>query len=202
VRVRDGSPEYLVSLESTATILAFRGAPPFAAKPRAIAFPADVAAAPENERGEALAVVPPGRPDAGAIVIFAENPAAGSDAIRGAIEAGEGWKPLTLAASGGFAVTDAAFLPGGDLLVLERRFGIGSGIGMRIRRIPAAAVAPGARLDGPVLIEADLGEEIDNMEAIAVDHDAAGGTIVTLMSDDNRWLLQRTLLLRFRLAAE
>lgn len=82
--------------------------------------------------------------------------------------------------------------------MLERRFGFGDGIGMRIRRIPADSIAAGAVLDGDVLIEAGFAQAIDNMEAMAVDTDAAG-TVITLVSDDNRSFLQRTLLLRFRL---
>ena len=70
---------------------------------------------------------------------------------------------------------------------------------MRIRGIAADTVVAGAVLDGEVLIEAGFAQAIDNMEGMAVDTDA-GGTVLTLMSDDNRSFLQRTLLLRFRLA--
>lgn len=196
-----GGTDYLVSLESRGVILVYSGEPPFAARPRAIPFPPAVADEPENERGEALAVVPPGGAHAGALLIFAENPSDGGTEIAGAMRIGAAWRPVSLAASGGYAATDAAFLPGGDLLVLERRFGFATGVGMRIRRIAAATIAPGAVLDGPVVVEADLGQEIDNMEALAVDRDAAG-TVLTLMSDDNRSLLQRTVLLRFRLAGD
>jgi hypothetical protein len=49
-----------------------------------------------------------------------------------------------------------------------------------------------------VLIEADLGEEIDNMEGLAV-HQEAGKTILTLISDDNFSMIQRTILLEFEL---
>ena len=46
----------------------------------------------------------------------------------------------------------------------------------------------------------DLGYEIDNMEGLSV-HRAAGGEIVlTLVSDDNFSVVQRTLLLQFTLA--
>ena len=44
--------------------------------------------------------------------------------------------------------------------------------------------------------------QIDNMEGLAVDTDANGETILTLISDDNRSILQRTLLLRFRLRGD
>jgi hypothetical protein len=65
-------------------------------------------------------------------------------------------------------------------------------------RIGAAAIEPGAVLDGPVIFEADAGHEIDNMEGIAVHRDG-GATVVSLVSDDNFSRLQRTLLLEFAL---
>ena len=54
-------------------------------------------------------------------------------------------------------------------------------------------------LDGEYLLDADLGQEIDNMEGIAVHRDE-GRTILTLISDDNFSFIQRTLLLEFELA--
>ena len=51
-----------------------------------------------------------------------------------------------------------------------------------------------------MLIQADCGFEIDNMEGIAVHRGRGGETIITLMSDDNfNSLLQRNLLLQFTL---
>jgi hypothetical protein len=41
---------------------------------------------------------------------------------------------------------------------------------------------------------------IDNFEGLAVVRDPSGGVLVYLLSDDNYSPLQRTLLLRFRLA--
>ena len=61
-------------------------------------------------------------------------------------------------------------------------------------------IKPGALVDGPVLFEADLGYEIDNMEGLSVHRGAGGETVLTLISDDNFSVLQRTLLLQFTLA--
>jgi hypothetical protein len=55
-------------------------------------------------------------------------------------------------------------------------------------------------VDGPVLLEADLGYEIDNMEGLSVHRNAGGETVLTLISDDNFLPFQRTLLLQFTLA--
>jgi hypothetical protein len=98
-----------------------------------------------------------------------------------------------------YNVTDAAIAPGGRLLVLERHFSFFRGALMRIRRLELTDVRPGALVDGEVLIEASLAQEIDNMEAIAVHRNAGGETIITLLSDDNFNRLQRTILLRFAL---
>ena len=65
-----------------------------------------------------------------------------------------------------------------------------------------AAIAPGTLVDGPAIFEADLGYEIDNMEGIDC-HTAENGDIVlTLVSDDNFSMIQRTLLLQFTLVEE
>jgi hypothetical protein len=86
------------------------------------------------------------------------------------------------------------------MLVLERRFRWLEGVKMRIRQLAIADIKPGARLEGRVLIQADNGFEIDNMEGIAVHRGSGGETILTLISDDNfNSLLQRTLLLQFTL---
>ena len=50
-----------------------------------------------------------------------------------------------------------------------------------------------------MLIEADLAFQIDNMEGIGIHRNAQGETILTLVSDDNFSVLQRNLLLQFRL---
>jgi hypothetical protein len=84
-------------------------------------------------------------------------------------------------------------------LLLERRFSITGGVGMQVRRIEAEDIRPGTTVDGPVLLEADFGYQIDNMEgidAVAMDD---GTTSIFLVSDDNHSLLQRNLLLEFRL---
>ena len=67
-----------------------------------------------------------------------------------------------------FDITDCAILPSGDLLLLERRFTWITGVALRIRRIPLAALMPGALVDGPALFDADLGYQIDNMEGLGV----------------------------------
>ncbi len=98
-----------------------------------------------------------------------------------------------------FAVTDGAFLPNGDLLLLERRFSFAEGIGMQIRRIKGDDIKPGAAVDGDVLLQADMGYQIDNMEGLDIVVEPGGDIRVIVVSDDNHSILERNLMLEFRL---
>jgi hypothetical protein len=101
---------------------------------------------------------------------------------------------------GDFNISDCAITPAGDLLVLERSYSRLAGVGMRIRRIALTDVKPGVTVDGPALVEADMNYQIDNMEGLSVHRAADGQLVLTLISDDNFSLIQRTLLLQFTLA--
>jgi hypothetical protein len=101
-----------------------------------------------------------------------------------------------------FDISDACLLPSGDLLVLERKFSLTGGIGNRIRRIAMNAIGPGALVDGPSIFDADLGQEIDNFEGLDAFMNDSGEVILTLVSDDNFSLIQRTLLLQFTLVED
>ena len=107
-----------------------------------------------------------------------------------------------VARSGDFDITDGAFLPNGDLLLLERRFSMASGVAMRLRRVNGDDIRPGALVDGTVLLEADMAYQIDNMEGLDVWRRSDGALILSLISDDNHSILQRNLYLEFLLAGE
>ncbi|MBV9530724.1 MAG: esterase-like activity of phytase family protein, partial [Bradyrhizobium sp.] len=98
-----------------------------------------------------------------------------------------------------YDASDAVLLASGDLLLLERKFSLLSGLGVRIRRLALKSIAPGALVDGPVMFEADLSQEIDNMEGIDAHVTEEGDTVLTMVSDDNFSPIQRTLLLQFTL---
>ncbi len=150
-----------------------------------------------NRGLEAIAILRAG-PNKGSLVAFAESLPD---------EAGEhtGWlwvkgKPraLHLANPGDYDLTDAAALPDGGLLVLERRFRWSEGSKSRLRLIRHDELKEGARIKGEVLFDATMGQEIDNMEGLAAHAGTGGEIIVTMISDDNfNHLLQRTLLLQF-----
>lgn len=150
-----------------------------------------------NQGLEALAVIQAG-PLRGSLVAFAERFTRGSGYHSGWIWVRGEPRPIHLRDDDGFNITDAAGLPDGGLLVLERYFRWTSGVKMRLRRLSMSEIVPGAKLVGRTLVEADSGFEIDNMEGIAVHRGAGGETVVTLISDDNfNRLLQRTILLQF-----
>ena len=71
------------------------------------------------------------------------------------------------------------------------------GVKMRLRRIYGESVEKGAVADGPVLMEADMGYQIDNMEGLDVWTRDDGALMVSLVSDDNHSILQRNLYLEF-----
>lgn len=144
-----------------------------------------------------------GGPRQGALVAFAENPLRGETLHRGWIWIGGEPRGFTVAGLGGFSITDAASLPDGRVLLVERRFRWLEGLRVRLRLIPADVIKPGATASGDVLLEADTAQEIDNLEGLAVSENAAGETILTLISDDNfNRFLQRTVLLQFALTDE
>jgi hypothetical protein len=152
---------------------------------------------PRNGGLEAIGAAPARSPLAGALVAIAERSEAGAEApTLGLILTGAKRGTFRVARSENFDVTDLAFLPNGEMLLLERSFSLFGGLGARIRRIPAGAVRPGALVDGPVIFRSDPSQEMDNMEGMALHRDG-GQTVVTLISDDNFGSLQRTLLLEF-----
>jgi hypothetical protein len=161
--------------------------------------PAEARRMPTNQGFEAVAVVQAG-PLRGSIVALAERYTRGSGYHTGWIWTGAQPQRFQLEDIDGYNITDAAGLPDGGILVLERYFRWLSGVHMRIRRLRPAEIRPGARLTGHTVIQVDSGYEIDNMEGLAVHRGARGETVVSLISDNNfRTILQRTVLLQFAL---
>lgn len=116
---------------------------------------------------------------------------------------GQGWTSLAIRNIGGFDLVDCAGLPDGSLLILERRFRWSemlSGVRIQLRHVRQDELRAGNPIQGELILEADLGFEIDNLEGLSVHRGPAGETVLTLISDDNfnTWL-QRTVLLQFTL---
>jgi hypothetical protein len=172
------------------------------ARAEPVAVSPAIAKLPHNKGLEGMEIVPKGQPLAGAMIAISERALDQQGNIRAFLIGGPTPGEFAIRRSEDFDVTDCALLPSGDLLVLERRFFLWSGVSMRIRRVPQSTIAPGALVDGATLVFADMGYQIDNMEGLSVHRDQQGEIILTLVSDDNFSALQRTLLLQFRLVEE
>lgn len=133
----------------------------------------------------------------GGLVVVSERSLDKAGNVYAAVIEGPHKGVFTVRRDGGFDITDGAFLPDGDLLLLERSFSIARGVKMRLRRIYGESVEKGAVADGPVLMEADMGYQIDNMEGLDVWTRDDGALMVSLVSDDNHSILQRNLYLEF-----
>ncbi len=155
-----------------------------------------------NRGFETVTRAPADGPLKGALVVVSEKSLDKSGNIYAAIIEGPGKGIFTVKRNGEFDITDGAFLPGGDLLLLERSFSMAGGVKMRLRRIAGAEIAKGKIADGAVLLEADMAYQIDNMEGMDVWRRGDGKLIVSLVSDDNHSILQRNLYLEFILSED
>ncbi|HEU4961335.1 MAG TPA: esterase-like activity of phytase family protein [Sphingomonas sp.] len=98
----------------------------------------------------------------------------------------------------GYDPSDAAELPDGDLLVLNRRFALPYDFTAVLTIVPRARIASGKTVAGVPVATFAAPLIHDNFEALAVTREG-DGTIVWIASDDNQSVLQRSLLLKFRL---
>jgi hypothetical protein len=169
------------------------------ARGQPIVLPPAIAKLPHNKGLECLVFAQTGAL-ARTLIAISERGLDDAGNIKGFLIGGQSAGEFAVKRLGDFDVSDCAVTPEGDLLVLERSFSRLKGVGMRIRRMPLANVKPGATIDGPALIEADMGYQIDNMEGLSVHRAADGALVLTLISDDNFSFIQRTLLLQFTLA--
>lgn len=98
----------------------------------------------------------------------------------------------------GFEPSDAALLPDGRILVLNRRFALPFDFSVTLTIVDPATIRPGAEVSGTQV--ATLARPLihDNFEGLAVTREGAD-TILWLVSDDNQFFLERSLLLKFRL---
>lgn len=198
----DGGTLY-IGIERVNQIVRFNfGKDGLLARGQPIALPPGIKQLPHNKGLEALVFVPKPLPLAGTLIAISEQGLNAAGNIRGFLIGGPSPGEFSIKRFDDFDISDAAITPRGDLLVLDRRLSWTRGLAIRIRRIALASVKPGAVLDGPVLMEADMGYQIDNMEGISVHRDAEGELVLTLISDDNFFALQRTLLLQFTLIEE
>ena len=97
----------------------------------------------------------------------------------------------------GYDPTDAALLPDGRILVMNRRFSPFSLFTCVLASIDAAAIEPGATLVGKPLANFSPPVLSDNYEGLSVTVDATGTPILWVISDDNFMSWQGSYLLKF-----
>ncbi len=195
----DGSFAY-VGLERVNQVLRYDFSKGFTrSRGEVVPLPAAARKLPNNKGLEALVFVPKGQPLAGTLIAFSERGLDASGNLIAFLVGGKTPGQFSVRRTENFDISDAVLLPSGELLILERKFSWLGGVGIRIRRLALSDIAPGAIVDGPAIFNADLGNEIDNMEGIDAHVTAEGETVLTMISDDNFSLIQRNLLLQFTL---
>lgn len=169
--------------------------------PRVLTLPPDLLKSRENKGMEALAYGQPGTAMEGHLVTILERGGRRDQPTFGWILKPDGQSDktgkFTLLRDNLFDITGAEFLKNGDLLVLERRFTLATGAGMRLRLIRQDELKDQNTIRGRVVFEAGLSNRIDNMEAVSIYENEKGETIIAFISDDNHSVLQRTILLEF-----
>ncbi len=164
----------------------------------ASAQPAAMKKWPVNAGSEAMLRLPDGR-----FLVFSEGRQGriGTEAVlfsRDPSEPQRGAKTITYLPPKGYRITDAALLPDGRMLFLNRRFTLTEGVSAKLTLAPALSRTAGATLTGVEIALLRPPLTVDNMEALSVTREG-GRTIVWMASDDNFNPLQRTLLLKFAL---
>jgi hypothetical protein len=187
----DGS--LVVALEQRHRLLRYpQGPRPFEARPKAIPAPPGIGAAPPNGGIESLTAV-----GAGDLLALTEEWTRDSRALGWVRRAGV-WAPLAYSIDGPLRPSDAATLPSGDVVVLERGYTAERGIvEVRLRRVASSAIRAGAVLSGPVLAALRPPLTLDNFEGVDCVASSGGEVHVYLLSDDNFSSQQRTILLKF-----
>jgi hypothetical protein len=149
-----------------------------------------------NRGSEAMLRLPGGR-----FLIFCEGGGGtsplllfdGDPAVRGTRAIEMRYRPPE-----GYRITDAALLPNGAILLLNRRLALLEGFSAKLTMASSPLLKPGAILSGGEVAIFRRPLNVDNMEALSVAREG-GRTIVWIASDDNFNPLQRTLLLKFAL---
>lgn len=155
---------------------------------------------PETESLESLARLPDGR--FLAIAEGGEAPGGGREALLFAGDPVESSTPhpvrMSYAPPTGYNPTDALWIGGNRLLVLNRRATLYDGFTAILTLVDLTGLRPGAVLRGREIARLAPPLLSDNFEGMALER-RDGQRNLWLVSDDNHLFLQRTLLLKFAL---
>jgi hypothetical protein len=107
-------------------------------------------------------------------------------------------KPLRYRPPAGFAPSDAAVLPNGDVLVLNRRWHFPPlRFDSVLVRIARETIRPGALLSGPIVADVSAVMAYENAEGVAVTVER-GETMIWLVTDNDMSRWRPTVLAKFR----
>lgn len=101
----------------------------------------------------------------------------------------------------GYDPSDMTVLPDGRLLILNRTYDWRMRFSAKLTIVDPARIRPGALVAGREIATLAAPLIADNFEGVAVTREGTA-TIVWIVSDDNLSILQRSLLLKFRLAPD
>ncbi len=196
-----------VGFEGRARVLGYAVEPAFGGPARTLPIPPGVAWCGWNRGIETMADIGGG----GRRLFVCEGRRHASSTVPAWIGRNGEWteREYPLAFEGGWAgepfrPTGATLLPDGDVLVVERRF---PPIGARLVRLSRATLDGSGELSPREIARLQAPLTLDNFEGVEARSDAAGRTLVYVLSDDNSCAkvgaraspLQRTLLLMFAL---
>ena len=177
----------------------WRFAPDFT-RAQARAAPSAMAGWPENGGAESLV-----RLRDGGFIVLAESEDGSAEGTRRGlwfagdpVLAGQRSFAFSYRPPKGFKPTDAAELPDGRLVVLNRKVSLREGFTAVVTLVERGAVRPGRIATGREIARFAAPVVHDNFEAVAATREGQD-TILWIASDDNQWRLQRSLLLKFRL---
>ena len=188
----DGS--FFVSFEQSHRIWRYPAAQePFSKPAIPVPLRVEMTAAPSNGGFEAISALPDGR-----IFAIAEEHQNKDGSFKGWLLNGDRWSEFSYVALANFNPSDAVALKSGDVLVLERRHNLPLRFSARLTLIKANDIRPGGTLRGEEVMRLEPPLAGDNFEGIAI-KEIGEGTMIFLVSDDNYFVLQRSLLLQFLL---
>lgn len=185
VRVPGG---WLVSFEREHRLMLYGD--DLSAAPHGQSVPEGFARQPANGGVEAMTVLSDGR-----LLLLSEDGVDGGGHGLAWIGQPGKWRRLAFARNADFQPTAVAQMPGGDVLLLERRFDVLSGVAIRLSRIALDDLRPGGAIQGRELFILAPPLLVDNYEAMAVRVRSDGRVVVYLVADDNFNPLQKTLLM-------
>jgi hypothetical protein len=165
-------------------------------EPRASAEPRAMREWSNNAGPEAMVRLSDGR-----FLVFAEGEGGDSEAILFSGDPAQAGTPalrLRYRPPRGYRLTDAALLPDGRLILLNRTVGLFAGFTARLTLAALPPLADRALIEGREIAAFEGKTTRDNMEALSVTREGAR-TILWIASDDNYNPIQRTLLMKFAL---